>query len=536
MSRKIKFIIGGLIAIVILWLVLGWYQRRKDYRFSWEQPEFASIERGDLVIPLPATGSIEPASRTEIKCKASGTLSKLYVAEGDIVKKGELLLKLDPVDEQRNVDNAKAEVERAKANLKLSESEASKIARNWPVQLQLAFAGLEAARAELQGAVVNFSRMDNIRRNVSPEKASFEFVDKSKIKILPFKDQLDDPLIKKAATNIALAELEAKKSDKLVEYGKKILDSEVTVEPWMNVARIEYQNTLIALMKAQSNILASAAKVKDAVNSKVVIYQAKTKIQLAKEMLRKANVVLDQANQRLEETQIYSPIDGIIEKVNIMEGQIISSGITTVTGGTTLMIIADVSKLYVEADVDEADIGRVRDLAPPGKSAKLSIDGGENNPGTKPADSEDELSEITLLRKGNNVNIAVDAFRDEVFTGKVDRVYPHPKNLNNVVTYSVRILLTSDNKSKLMLGMHANIKFTSRKRKGVLLVDIEAIKTKNEEHGVYVKGDDGKPLFVPLKLGPSDGMKIELKTDKLKEGQKVYTKLPKEREDKEKEE
>ena len=533
MNRKIKFIIGGLIAAVIIWSLIGWYQRRKNYRFSWEQPEFTTIERGDLVIPLPATGSIEPASRTEIKCKASGTLSKLYFNEGDIVKKGDLLLKLDPIDEQRNVDNAQAEVERAKANLELSKSEASKIARDWPVQLQLAFAGLEASRAELQGAVVNFSRMDNIRRNVSPEKASFEFVDKSQIKNLPFKDQLDNPLIKKAATNIALAELEVQKSNKLVDYGKKILDSEVSVEPWMNVARIEYQNSIISLLKAQSNVLASAGKVKDAVNAKITINQAKTRIQLAREMLRKTKVALEQAEQRLKETKIYSPINGIIEKVNIREGQIVSSGITTVTGGTTLMVIADVSKLYVEADVDEADIGRVRELAPPGRSAKLSGQG--NGADTKPAYSDEELKEITMLQKGNNVTITVDAFRDEVFTGKVDRVYPHPKTFNNVVTYSVRILLTSKNKSKLMLGMHANIKFTSRKLKNVLLVDIEAIKTKNEEHGVYIQGDNGKPLFVPVKLGPSDGMKIELKTDKLKAGQKVYTKLPKERNDTEQE-
>jgi len=250
---------------------------------------------------------------------------------------------------------------------------------------------------------------------------------------------------------------------------------------------------------------------------------------LAKEVLRKATVALEQAMQRLRETKVYAPINGIVEKINVREGQIISSGITTVTGGTTLMVLADVSKLFVEADVDEADIGQVRELAPPGRDARLASAVTTTNP-DKQELTEAQKEEIEMLQNSDNVTISVDAFRDEVFTGKVYRVYPDPKTFNNVVTYNVRILLTSPNRTKLMLGMHANVKFTARKRKNVLLVDIEAIKVKNEEHGVYIKGKDGKPVFVPVKLGPSDGMKIELKTDKLKPGQQVYTRLPRIRE------
>ncbi len=535
MRRKIK--IGVSIAIVILIFLysFSWYEKRKEYRFSWEKPEFATIERGDLVIPLPATGSIEPASRTEIKSKASGTIMKIYFEAGDLVKKGDLLVELDPIDEQRTVDNAKAEVQRAKANLELARSEAEKIARDWPVNLNLALASLEAARADLQGTVLNFLRMDNIRRNISPDKASFKLVTPSNERKSTNKNEKSnyDIYVRKALYQIALAQAEADKVHKLILYGKDIVNNQQSGNSWANIARVEYQDGLIAMWKSHASLLMSIAKVRNAINTRILIDQAKTKVDLAKEMLRKANVALEQALQRLKETKVYAPINGIVEKINVREGQIISSGITTVTGGTTLMVLADVSKLFVEADVDEADIGQVRELAPPGRDARLIA---ATQPTTQHTLGEEQQEEIKMLQNADNVNISVDAFRDEVFTGKVYRVYPDPKTLNNVVTYNVRILLTSPNRTKLMLGMHANVKFTARKRKNVLLVDIEAIKVKNEEHGVYIPGDNGKPVFIPVKLGPSDGMKIELKTDKLKPGQKVYTRLPKFREDEKKKE
>ena len=74
--------------------------------------------------------------------------------------------------------------------------------------------------------------------------------------------------------------------------------------------------------------------------------------------------------------------------------------------------------------------------------------------------------------------------------------------------------------------MHANVKFTSRKLANVLKVANEAIKMKNEERGVYIDGSDNKPQFIPVKVGLTDGAMIELKTDKLKAGEKVYVKLP----------
>jgi HlyD family secretion protein len=292
---------------------------------------------------------------------------------------------------------------------------------------------------------------------------------------------------------------------------------------------------VVQLWKTESQMLASIATVRKAVNTLIMVEQADTKVKLAREALRQAKVALDQAQQRLTETKVYAPSDGIIQEVFVKKGQIISSGITTVTGGTPLLILADVSKLYVESDVDEADIGRVRELAAVERSARLEFFS-TLHPTTQPKLTKENEEEMAMLRKSNNVDVTVDAFRELTFTGRVDRVYPNPKNINNIVTYNVRILLTSPNRTELMLGMHANVKFTSRKLVGVLKVDNEAIKVKHEERGVYIEGPPPArtPMFVPVKVGLTNGSQIELKTDKLKPGDKVYVKLPPSKEDEKK--
>jgi multidrug efflux pump subunit AcrA (membrane-fusion protein) len=531
MTKRRKYITIGILVLIFFWLLSGWYQGMKDNKLGGGEPEFALVTVGDLDVPISATGSVEPKSRAELKCKASGTVQKVYFDAGDMVHKGDLLVELDPVDEQRTVDNAQAEVSRVRSSLMLSKLEAEKIQRDWPQQVLTALGNLESIRARLQGSVVSFKRQDAIRRNANPQEVTLNVVDESKITPVDLKPK-DLPLVGRAARQIALATAEALEVDKLVEYGKKVINENKVMEKGneYRISHLEYQDALITVWQAEANLMMTLSDVYNAVNMYYVVEQAKTRVMVAEEALKIAEVSLAQAKQRLTDTKVYAPQDGLIQEVYIKEGQIISSGVTTVTGGTPLLTLAEVEKLYVEADVDEADIGRVRELAPVDRSARLVFASlADPEPvSTQPELTKENLEEMEMLRSLDNVNITVEAFREDKFTGKVDRVYPNPKNVSNIVTYKVRILLTSDNRSKLMLGMHANVEFTSRKLTDVLLVAVEAIKSKNEEHGVYIEGNGpgAKPIFVPVKVGLTDSEMIELKTDKLKKDDKVYTKLP----------
>jgi len=539
MKKIIKYVVGIFAVLFLLGMLNSWYQGKKNQKFSYEKPEFTTIKRGNLEVPISATGSVEPASRTEIKCKSSGRVKKIFFEAGDMVRANDLLVELDPVDEQRTVDNAQAEVDRAKASLELAEAEADKASRDWPIQIQTSLASLEGVRAALQGAVIAFRKQDIIRRGDPKEQAMMTVVDEDKVKPMalnPVKGLMEEPLgnllLRESSHRLGLAAAEVTEVGKLVAYGKDVVNKNRAPESWekSGVTATEFQDSLVTIWQTQAKLIAGMSDLQNAVNLGIYVVQAQKKVTLAKEALKQANVALAQAKQRLDDTKVYAPSDGQVQEVFVREGQIISSGITTVTGGTPLMTLADVSKLYVVADVDEADIGRVRELAPLDRAGKI-LNLLTSQPTTTPVLTKENEEEMALLRGANNVEVTVDAFREDNFTGKVDRVYPNSKNINNIVTYNVRILLSSPNSSKLMLGMHANVKFTSRKLVNVLLVENEAIKSKNEEHGIYIEGPDQKPKFIPVKVGLTDSAMIELKTDQLKEGQQVYTKLPVSREE-----
>ena len=145
MTRRRKIIIVAVILLIGYVLLNGAYQARKNTGSAFDQPEFAKIERGNLDVPISATGSVEPASQTQIKCKSSGTVLEVRFEPGDMVRKGELMIRLDPVDENRNVESSKADLARATANLTLSKSEQEQTERDWPTKVGSALAGLEAA-------------------------------------------------------------------------------------------------------------------------------------------------------------------------------------------------------------------------------------------------------------------------------------------------------------------------------------------------------------------------------------------------------
>jgi multidrug efflux pump subunit AcrA (membrane-fusion protein) len=538
MTRRRKYIIIVAVILFFFWMMNGWYQRQKNRQSVFDKPEFALVERGNLDVPISATGSVEPASRTEIKCKSSGTVLKIYYEAGDKVHKDAKLVELDPVDEKRSLNNARAEVERATASLLLAEAEADQTRKDWPTQVRSTLAELEGVRAALQGAVLEYKKEEALRQGTQGGKQpTIDIINPDEIKHeelqppgdilnkIAAKDPVTLELIKLCGQEVSISVAEAKSAYKLIESGKKIIAAATGEGYWKGTSAMEYQASLVQMWKTVSQMLASISGVRKAVNMLIMVDQADTKVKLTKEALGQAKVARDQAQQRVDETTVYAPSDGMIQDVFVKKGQIISSGITTVTGGTPLLMLADVSKLYVESDVDEADIGRVRELASVERSARLEFLA-PIRPATQPKLTKENEEEMAMLRKSNNVDVTVDAFREQTFTGKVDRVFPNPKNVNNIVTYNVRILLTSPNRTELMLGMHANVKFTSRKLVNILKVANEAIKIKNEERGVYIEGPGNVPMFVPVKVGLTNGTQIELKTDKLKVGDKVYIKLP----------
>jgi HlyD family secretion protein len=85
--------------------------------------KLAKVERGDLARSVVATGKVEPITKVEVKSKASGIVTKLYVDAGNRVTKGQLLAQLDKQEIQAQVDQSKAALQAAEANLNSSQAD-----------------------------------------------------------------------------------------------------------------------------------------------------------------------------------------------------------------------------------------------------------------------------------------------------------------------------------------------------------------------------------------------------------------------------
>lgn len=142
---------------------------------------------------------------------------------------------------------------------------------------------------------------------------------------------------------------------------------------------------------------------------------------------------LTRADRNLAYATISSPIDGVVLSRAVEEGQTVAASFNT----PTLFTIAnDLTRMRVIADIDEADIGQVKE--------------------------------------GQGVTFTVDAFPDDLFTGTVTQVRLNPHINANVVTYSV-VVEAPNPDLKLMPGLTASITVITEEKKGVVLVPSEAL-------------------------------------------------------------
>lgn len=226
--------------------------------------------------------------------------------------------------------------------------------------------------------------------------------------------------------------------------------------------------------------------------TQVSFQEATNRLNQAKTTFENARATLKQAEVNLSYAYIYSPIDGVVLHRAVNTGQTVAAAFST---PTLFKIAEDLTKMQVEADVDEADIGMVR---------------------------------VEQL-----VKFTVDAYPDETFTGTVSQLRLQPVVTSNVVTYTVVVNAPNPDK-KLLPGMTANITIIVASENG-LLVPVEAINFQMDElvatnlniigyipekdKGVWVKtGDEISRTTVNTGLG--DGIFLIAKSGLL-EGQEV---------------
>ncbi|WP_440315097.1 efflux RND transporter periplasmic adaptor subunit [Leyella stercorea] len=162
-------------------------------------------------------------------------------------------------------------------------------------------------------------------------------------------------------------------------------------------------------------------------NAKLSYTQAKEQVASAKEEVQRAQTNLSYAT-------ITSPIDGVVLSKSVEEGQTVAASFST---PELFTIAQDLTNMQVVADVDEADIGDVKE--------------------------------------GERVTFTVDAYPDDTFEGEVKQVRQEATTTNNVVTYEV-VISAPNADLKLKPGLTANVTIYTAERKGVLSVPSKALR------------------------------------------------------------
>lgn len=410
------------------------------------------VKRGDLIIPITASGNIEPASVVNIKSEASGEVVLMPFEPGMMVRQGDLVIELREVDERRSVDRAESDVRKART-------------------------AVEQARSTLK------------------------------------RHQAGVPL---AEARLAQAQARLEIAEATYEHRKQLHERDSTL-----VATVELTTARANYHEARSMIDAAKAELEQA---RVAVELADQDILVAQETLFTAEQTRDDALERLRETKIYSPIDGMILAQYVQVGEVVQSATRALLSGTDLMQIANMDRIYAVVHVDDADIGRVRDLAPPSARPGPTA--------TRPA--TDDGLDMSMIDSSEPVVITVDSFPDEEFEGTIERISPLAERDRGITTFKVWIRVRGDNVEKLtgLLNTQADARFTVQAVTDALLVNWDAMRPNpdGDGFGVYVPvrkpgSDVEEPEFRLCRFGLNDGMYAEV-LEGLEEGEEVYVRLP----------
>src|SRR5262249_50574498 len=290
------------------------------------------ITRGDIIDTVGATGTLQAVTTVQVGSQVSGNISWLGADFHSIVKKGQVVARLDPSLFEAQLEQSKANLLQARANLAKAQSE------------------LERTKVQLTDAQQKYTRAKELSaRNLLPQ------------------------------------------SD---------LDS----------AKVAVDMAQAALASQQATVVQARAAVNQS----------------------QAQVNQNQVN--LDHTIIAAPIDGIVTQRNVDVGQTVAA---SMQAPTLFIIAADLTKMQVNANIDEADVGRIR--------------------------------------PGQHVTFRVDAYPTETFEGAVSQIRLQPVVVQNVTTYGT-VIDVPNAQLKLKPGMTANVKVEIAKRSDALRIPNAALR------------------------------------------------------------
>jgi len=468
--------IAILIIIVIITLsglgLLLW--RRSNSARRQASLDTATVSRRTLNATVLATGSVKAIVGAEVKVgsRISGVVKRLPVNIGSLVRKGQLIAELDDRETSSQVDQARANL--AAARTRLGELEAGYSAQvvQSRTDVERAQANLAAARSRLEQARTTVGTVPlEVTAQIQQAKTAVEQAEanqkNAKVRYERFQHLLDQGFIAKQDVDNARTEYDV--SSAQVRHAQAVLDSANASASQTQIKRQDVAQAEEAVRQADS-----ALRMAQANTSQVRVKEQA--IRTARAQVMQAEAALRYAETQLSYTRIASPIDGVIASVSTQEGETIAAGLTA----PTFVTIIDLSRLQVDALVDETDIGRVK--------------------------------------VGQSATFTVDSFPDEEFEGTVTAIYPKAIIDQNVVDYDVVVTIANP-RGLLRPDMTANVTINVATKGNVLAVPNKAVKREDGIKVVYVVQQDSL-VRRSVKTGWKDSDYTEI-TSGLKEEERV---------------
>lgn len=395
-------------------------------------PEYATarVDRGDIDSTVTTTGNLNAEITVQVGSQVSGNIIALYADFNTKVKKGQLVAEIDPAPFNAALEQANAALNAAKA----------------------AAVTAQATLAKSQ------SDLASAQANVASQKAN----------------------LVKAKSAVELARVENERRKNLVATGS-------TSQEDADTAQANYDQALAGVDAAQAAVNASEASAESAAKAVDV---ARTQLDGAGAVVAEDRAMLAQAQLNLDHTRILAPVDGTVESRNMDVGQTVAASFQA---PVIFLIAKDLTKMQVDTNVDEADVGPIR------------LD--------QPA------------------SFTVDAYAGQIFRGRVAQIREAPINVQNVITYDV-VIAVSNPDLKLFPGMTANVTILTGHASNVLRIPKAALRfhprasskpPSAQQQTVYVLDPHGQPEPVTVKTGLSDANHVEVAAGKLIEGQEVIT-------------
>jgi HlyD family secretion protein len=397
----------------------------------------APVDHGDINVAISSTGNPNAVVTVQVGTQVSGVVLALFADFNTKVTKGELIARIDPAPFQAKVDQATANLDASRATVANSQA-----------VVQQALAGIQAANSSLAAAQSNVAKAQAVADDAKVK------VDRRVIMVGQGADSKEDMETAQTTYKSAVADHTA-----LVAQQHAVEDSVKVAQAQLNVA-----HSLVSANQSQ---------------------------------VKQFTAALQSAQLDLDHTSIAAPVTGVVVSRNVDVGQTVAASLAA---PTLFLIAQDLTKMQVDTNVSEADVGRVV--------------------------------------VGQPATFTVDAYPGQVFSGAVIQIRKAPINVQNVITYDA-VIGVSNPDMKLFPGMTANVKILVNQRPNVLRVLNAALrfhpasepaaptvvkggrKGAAPEKAVWILDVNSKPQRVVVTTGESDGTYTEVTQGGLKDGDRV---------------